>query len=53
MDFLVGHGIEGERIHLRVSGDSEPVYEGTDADQQRRNARVQILLWDERVGGVE
>jgi chemotaxis protein MotB len=51
MAYLVDQGIEPERIHYYVAADHQPVYEGIDTEQQRLNARVQVMLWDERVGG--
>ena len=51
--FLVEQGIDEERIRLTAAADNEPVYNGTDIDQQRRNARVQVLMWDEPAGHVE
>jgi chemotaxis protein MotB len=50
MNVLVQQGIEPERIHYYVAADHQPVYEGIDTDQQQLNSRVQIMLWDERVG---
>lgn len=50
MRFLVEQGIDAERIHFRVAGENEPAYSGTDAEQQKLNARVQVLMWDESVG---
>ena len=53
MNVLVAQGVEPERIHYHVAADHQPVYEGIDADQQRLNSRVQIMLWDERVGAAD
>lgn len=53
MKFLLQQGIEPERIHYNVAADHQPVYEGIDVDQQRLNARVEIMLWDERVGAAD
>jgi chemotaxis protein MotB len=50
MQFLAGQGVDPQRIYFRVAADNEPTYEGTDRQQQRQNSRVQVLLWDERVG---
>jgi len=48
-DYLVAQGIKPERIRLGVIGGSEPAYDGVDPEQIKRNSRVQVLLWDERV----
>ncbi|MCA9234585.1 MAG: OmpA family protein [Planctomycetales bacterium] len=48
-DYLIEKKIAPERIRLGAAGDSEPIYSGVDPEQLKRNARVQILLWDERV----
>lgn len=47
--YLIEHDIAPERIRMSSAGASEPVYIGVDPELLRRNARVQILLWDERV----
>jgi chemotaxis protein MotB len=51
--FLVEQGIDPERIRLGAAADNEPAYDGTDIDQLRRNARVQVMMWDEPVGLAE
>lgn len=48
--FLVEQGIDPERIRLGAAADNEPIYDGTDLEEQRRNARVQVMMWDEPVG---
>ncbi|MAT72585.1 MAG: flagellar motor protein MotB [Planctomycetaceae bacterium] len=48
-NYLIQQQISPERIRLGSAGDSEPIYTGVDAELLRRNARVQILMWDERV----
>lgn len=50
MQFLIEQGIDPERIRIGAAADHEPVYDGTDLEQQWRNARVQVLMWDEPVG---
>lgn len=49
MEFLVQHGIDPERIRLGSAGAFEPVDTGLSAEKRKRNARVEILMWDERV----
>jgi chemotaxis protein MotB len=50
MQHLVSLGIDPERIRLGSSAAFEPVEEGLDVEERKRNARVEVLLWDERVG---
>ncbi len=51
MQFLVEQGIAPGRIRLGNAGAEEPLYNGVTAELLKRNARVQILMWDERVEG--
>lgn len=53
MQFLVEQGIDPNRIRLGPAAASEPIYNGIDPDQLKRNSRVQILMWDERVQDLE
>lgn len=53
MNFLIEQGIESNRIRLGSAGAEEPIYNGVDPDRLRRNARVQILMWDERVEDLD
>ncbi|MBX3424343.1 MAG: OmpA family protein [Pirellulales bacterium] len=48
-DYFVKQGIESARIRLTAAGATEPIYNGVDPDQLKRNARVQVLMWDERI----
>ena len=49
MEFMIQQGIDSNRIRLGPAAASEPVYTGVDPNQLKRNSRVQILMWDERV----
>jgi len=49
MQFLIAQGIEPERIRLGSAGAHEPVDIGLNPEERKRNARVEILMWDERV----
>ncbi len=50
MQHLVQLGIEPERVRLGSAAAHEPIDEGLNVDERKRNARVEVLLWDERVG---
>ncbi|MEQ8208579.1 MAG: flagellar motor protein MotB [Lacipirellulaceae bacterium] len=52
-EFLIQEGIDEKRIRLSMAGASEPIYVGVDPDRLASNARVQILMWDERVQDLE
>ena len=52
MKFLVEQGIDSGRIRLGPAGDNEPIYRGIDPGSLKQNARVQILMWDERVDNI-
>ncbi|MEM9658008.1 MAG: OmpA family protein, partial [Planctomycetota bacterium] len=47
--FLIEEGIEPARIRLSAAGATEPLYSGINVEKLKRNARVEILMWDERV----
>ncbi|MEQ8847898.1 flagellar motor protein MotB [Botrimarina sp.] len=47
MDFLLEQGVEAERIRLGSAGSHEPLDERTDVESRRKNARVEVLMWDE------
>jgi len=47
--FLIEQGIAPSRIRLGNAGAEEPLYNGVDPDRLKKNSRVQILMWDERV----
>ncbi len=49
MQFLVEQGISAKRIRLGSAGAYEPLDEGIKIDNRRRNARVEVLMWDEAV----
>lgn len=49
MAFMIQQGIDPSRIRLGNAGAEEPLYNGVDPDRLVRNARVQILMWDEKV----
>jgi chemotaxis protein MotB len=53
MKFLIGQGIDPARIRLGPAATGEPLYNGVDSDRLKRNSRVQILMWDERVQDLE
>jgi len=53
MDFLIEQGIDPARIRLGSAAAGEPLYQGIDPDRLKRNSRVQILMWDERVQDLE
>lgn len=49
MQYLVQHGIEKERIRLGSAAANEPLDNSIDPELRKRNARVEIFLWDDRV----
>ena len=49
MEFMIQQGIDPSRIRLGNAGAEEPLFNGVDPEQLKRNARVQILMWDEQV----
>lgn len=53
MDFMVQQGVHPSRIRLGNAGAEEPLYNGIDPEQLKRNARVQILMWDETVHDLD
>ena len=52
MQYLIEQGIEKERIRLGSAAANEPLDTGIDPELRKRNARVEVLLWDERVGDL-
>ncbi|MEM6329326.1 MAG: flagellar motor protein MotB [Planctomycetota bacterium] len=50
MEFLVSVGIDAERIRLGAAAANEPINNEIDAEHRKRNARVEVLMWDEAVG---
>lgn len=53
MNFLIEQGIEPNRIRLGNAESHEPLYNGVDPDRLKKNSRVQILMWDERVSDLD
>lgn len=53
MKFLIEQGIKPSRIRLGSAAANEPISNGLTPESRRRNARVEILMWDERVGDFE
>jgi len=53
MHFLIEQGIDSSRIRLSSAGAEEPIYDGVDLERLKRNARVQILMWDEQVHDLD
>ena len=51
-DFMVKQGIDPSRVRLGSAGAEEPLYNGINPDRLQRNARVQILMWDEKVSDL-
>ncbi len=49
MQALVEAGIEPERIRLSSAGANEPIDAGLDPEARARNARIEVLMWDEPV----
>lgn len=49
MQFLIEHGIDAERIRLGSAGAYEPLDKGIKINNRRRNARVEVLMWDEAI----
>ena len=53
MKYLVEFGeIEPERIRLGAAASHEPINNGVDVEHRKQNARVEVLMWDEAVGGA-
>ncbi len=53
MQFLIEQGIDPSRIRLGPAAAGEPLYSGVDLDRLKKNSRVQILMWDERVHDLD
>lgn len=49
MQFMIANGIEPQRIRLSSAAAHEPIDNGLAPERRKRNARVEVLLWDERV----
>ncbi len=53
-NFLVDElGINPRRIRLNQAGDNEPVYLGIDPEEIKKNARVEVMIINERVKDLE
>ena len=48
-DYLVERGIDAERIRVGSAGKFEPLDDRLDEASRKRNARVEVLMWDEPV----
>ena len=44
---LIEAGIDPDRIRLSSAGSHEPLDTGADVESRKRNARVEVLMWDE------
>lgn len=53
MDYLVEIGLNPERIRLGSAGAHEPLDTSIDTESRQRNARVEVLMWDEAVHRYE
>ncbi|MEM1305164.1 MAG: OmpA family protein [Planctomycetota bacterium] len=53
MTALVDAGIDAERIRLSSAGSHEPLDNGADIESRKRNARVEVLMWDEASIGTD
>jgi chemotaxis protein MotB len=49
MKYLVAHGIEPKRLRLSSAGPYEPLNNALEPALRERNARVEVLVWDEPV----
>ncbi|MBN1852912.1 MAG: OmpA family protein [Pirellulales bacterium] len=49
--YLISQGISNNRISINVFGPNDPVYTGIDPTELLRNARVQVIMVDERSDG--
>lgn len=49
-DYLIELEINPERIRVSSAGEHEPLDEGMDVESRKRNARIEVLMWDEPVG---
>ncbi len=48
-NYLVELGIDPERIRLGSAGSHEPLDDSIDTASRKRNARVEVLMWDEPI----
>ncbi len=49
MEYLVVQGIDSKRVRVSTAAATEPLDNGLDEESRKRNARVEILMWDEPV----
>ena len=49
MQYLIERGIEPQRLRLTSAGAYEPLNNALAAGLRKRNARVEVVLWDEEV----
>lgn len=49
MKYLIAHGIEPNRLRLSSAGPYEPLNNSLEPALRERNARVEVLVWDEQV----
>ncbi|TWT77227.1 Motility protein B [Posidoniimonas polymericola] len=49
MHYLLQQGIEQQRIRVSSAADTEPLDNGLNEENRKRNARVEILMWDEPI----
>lgn len=48
-DYLIGQNIAPQRIRVSSAADTEPIDNGLNVESRKRNARVEVLMWDEPV----
>jgi chemotaxis protein MotB len=53
MAMLTELGIDPQRFRIAIAADNEPVYSGTDPAKQKKNARVEVTLLNERVQDLD
>lgn len=53
MQYLIEQGIDPERIRLGSAGAHEPLDTNIKRESRQRNARVEVLMWDEPVHRYE
>lgn len=49
LDALVDEGIDPRRVRLGSAGSHEPLDDSIDEESRQKNARVEVLMWDESV----
>jgi flagellar motor protein MotB len=53
MSLLTEMGIDPQRVRIAIAADNEPIYSGTDPVEQKKNARVEVTLLNERVQDLD